>query len=335
MLSINIITAYKENIFIHQLNKSLYHNKIYFAENSHEDIVWDYVVVFQNLNHLFQGIRYKKGGLIFIAGEPECAEPYCTDFLNQFDYAIVPHPHKTHPVVIHTNPSLNWHFGRSYSQNKFKYNYEALSTLLCPVKDKNISMMCSNKTMMPGHVMRYQFYQLLSKEFKGQIDFYGAGIKLVDDKADILLPYRFHICIENSTDDHYWTEKIADPILGYSIPIYCGAPNITTYFPKDALVLIDINKPEEAVSTIKNLLEHAEEEYQRRLPALIEARKLLLDKYNLFPMLAQFVAAHPVSQREILNFNVRSYTEFFSWKVLNYKARLKRLIFKLKHKYIG
>ncbi len=334
MIHINIIHPFGKVLFMHQLDTNRFSEKFHFAENSTEKIVWDYIVVFQNVNYQCLGLSYRKGGLIFIAGEPECAEPYCNSFFDQFNYAIVPHPHKNHPVILHTNPALNWLFGHSYTKGLFRYSYSEIKEIKAD-KIKNISMMCSNKVMMPGHILRYQFYQLLSKEFKGQIDFYGAGIKLVDDKADILLPYRFHICIENSTDDHYWTEKIADPILGYSIPIYCGAPNITTYFPKDALVLIDINKPEEAVSTIKNLLEHAEEEYQRRLPALIEARKLLLDKYNLFPMLAQFVAAHPVSQREILNFNVRSYTEFFSWKVLNYKARLKRLIFKLKHKYIG
>lgn len=331
MININIVTAYQEKIFMHQLDVKRFKESIYFAENSHEDIIWDYVVVFQNLNHDFDGIRYRKGGLIFIAGEPECAEPYSKGFLNQFDYAIVPHPHNNYKPIIHTNPALNWHFGRSYSKGCFKFDYSALIGMNKPAKEKNISMMCSSKTMMPGHVLRYKFYQMLSREFDGQIDFFGAGIKLVDDKADILLPYRFHICIENSTDEHYWTEKIADPILGYSVPIYCGAPNITDYFPKDAIVLIDISKPREAIDTLKAILKDPETEYQKRLPALLEARRLLMENYNMFPMLDGFIAENKPTLGEVDTLHIIPYTEMVEWKILMTFKRIKRLIFKITH----
>ena len=187
MLNINIITAYKSNILIHQLDEVRYSGKIHFAENSHEDILWDYVVVFQNLNHDFDGMRYKEGGLIFIAGEPQSMEPYCKNFFKQFDYVIIPHPNKTGNNIYHTNPALNWHFGRSFANASFKYSFHDLETLKVD-KVKEISMMCSNKTMMPGHVKRFEFYNRLRKEFNGAIDFFGAGIKLVDDKADILMP---------------------------------------------------------------------------------------------------------------------------------------------------
>ena len=332
MIHINIINAYNEHIFMHQLDCKRFEGKIHFAENSHEDIIWDYIVVFQNLNHDFDNIKYRKGGLIFIAGEPECAEPYCKAFFNQFDYCIVPHPHCHYTNILHTNPALNWHFGRSYAQGCFKYNYNTLKTLPIPPKTLNVSMMCSNKQMMPGHVLRYKAYQLFKDVFAGKIDFFGSGIKLVDDKADILLPYRFHICIENSQDEHYWTEKIADSILGYSIPIYCGAPNITDYFPQKAIVSIDVNKPKEAIVILKQILSNPEEEYQKRLPALIEARNLLLDKYNIFPMLEDFIEKMNPQLGDVCTFSVKSYLEMYSWKILNNIARAKRLVFKLTHR---
>ena len=331
MLNINIITAYPEENFMHQLDFARFNNEIHFAENSHEDIVWDYVVVYQNLNDDFQGMKYRKGGLIFVAGEPECAEPYCKKFFDQFDYCIVPHPHRNHPALVHTNPALNWHFGRSFAKGGYAYDYVSLKAMAAPEKTKSVSMMCSNKTMMPGHVLRFKFYQALREAFEGQIDFYGQGIKPVDDKAEILLPYRFHICIENSQDDHYWTEKIADPILGYSVPIYCGAPNITDYFPKDALIIVDVNKPEEAIAKLKSILANSEAEYQKRLPALREARNLLLDRYNMFPMLERFIKEHNPKLGDVRSFNVKSYTQMASWKILFYIARAKRLIFKLTH----
>lgn len=332
-MNINIITAYEKPIFMHQLDTKRFERKIYFAENSHENIIWDFVVVFQNLTHEFDGIKYRKGGLIFIAGEPECAEPYCRKFLQQFDYAIVPHPHSNYSPIIHTNPALNWHYGRSYSKGCFKYDFEELN-VAPPISDKhkNISMMCSNKTMMPGHVMRYKFYKLLKEKLEGKIDFFGAGIRLVDDKADILNPYRFHICIENSKDEHYWTEKIADPILGLSVPIYCGAPNIYDYFPKDSLILIDINKPLEALEIIRIILDSPEMEYQKRLPALLEARKLLINKYNLFPMLENFIQEQKPVLGDVKNLHIIPYTEMTLWKIRMSFARVKRFAFKITHK---
>lgn len=331
MIKINIINAYNKQILIHQLDRRRFEGKIYFAENSHEEIVWDYVVVFENLNHDFEGMKYRKGGLIFIAGEPENAHPYCKAFFDQFDFCIIPHPHRHHKTMVRTNPALNWHFGRSYELGSFKYDYETLKSMPVPEKTKNISMMCSNKQMMPGHVLRFKAYNLLKDVFAGKIDFYGAGIKLVDDKADIILPYAFHICIENSQDNHYWTEKIADPIIGYSVPIYCGAPNITDYFPKDALVIIDVKNPDVAIDTIKRILANPVGEYQRRLPALKEARNMLLDKYNMFPMLERFIDEWKPQLGDVCTFSVKSYAEMTTWKILNLIARIKRLIFKLTH----
>lgn len=331
MLNINIINAYRQEILIHQLDRERYEGIINFAENSHEDIVWDYVVVFQNLNTDFDGIKYRKGGLIFIAGEPECMEPYSSGFFKQFDYIIIPHPHRNGKNIYHTNPALNWHFGRSFSKKTFKYDYTTLNNANVPEKLYNISMMCSSKTMMPGHVLRYKFYEMLSKELEGKIDFFGAGIKLVDDKADIILPYRFHICIENSTDEHYWTEKIADAILGYSVPIYCGAPNIFDYFPKDSIVIIDINNSEDAVKIINKILANPEEEYIKRLPALRAAREILLSKYNMFPMLERFISEQKPMLGEVGTLSIVSYTETMEWRIRMFIARIKRLLFKLTH----
>jgi len=330
MLNINIITAYTRPIFLHQLDAKRYEGVIKFCENSHEDIVWDYIVVFQNYSHDFDGIKYRQGGLIFIAGEPESMEPYCNRFFSQFDYVILPHPHRKGQNIYHTNPAVNWHFGRSFSTVTFAYTYNDLINLESR-KKKNISMMCSTKTMMPGHVQRYKFYKLISQVFNGQIDFFGAGIKLVEDKADILLPYRFHICIENSRDDHYWTEKIADPILGYSIPIYYGAPNIYDYFPEDALIVIDIKKPKEAFEIIQMILSNPEEEYQKRLPALIEARRRLLDKYNIFPMLEDFIASNKSSFGSTCKLDIKSYAEMMKWKLNMIFARIKRMLYKIIH----
>lgn len=46
--------------------------------------------------------------------------------------------------------------------------------------------------------------------------------------------YKFHICIENFLLDDYFSEKIINPLVSNTIPIYLGCNKITEYFPKGA-----------------------------------------------------------------------------------------------------
>jgi hypothetical protein len=58
--------------------------------------------------------------------------------------------------------------------------------------------------------------------------------------------YVFTIAIENTIHDHYFTEKIINPLVYNTIPIYLGCSNIEKYFPNHVIPLtgnvhIDIN----------------------------------------------------------------------------------------------
>lgn len=332
MIYINILTAFPNPLFMHQLDKERFGDKIYFTENSDEDIVWDYIVVYENLKPNLCKIRYRKGGLIFISGEPENSNPYCHRFLNQFDYIISSHKCFKSPKNHLTQQALNWHFGYSHREMRAKYDYLNLKNMPLPQKQSDMSMICSSKTMMPGHVERYNFYQVLSKRFKGRIDFFGYGIKPVDDKAEAILPYRFHICIENSATDDYWTEKIADAILGYAVPVYFGCTNITRYFPEEAIVWIDITNTNVACDKISELLSKSETIYQNKLPYLNQARSLLLNQYNIFPMLESFIASVDKPSEEVVVLLCKPWNDFLTWKIRYYMLRLRRLFFKVLHK---
>ena len=49
----------------------------------------------------------------------------------------------------------------------------------------------------------------------------------------------FHICVENQKVRHYFTEKLIDPMLTYTIPVYWGCPNIGSYFHTQGMILFD------------------------------------------------------------------------------------------------
>lgn len=119
------------------------------------------------------------------------------------------------------------------------------------------------------------------------MDVFGHGVRPMDDKAEALDSYRYHIAIENHLCLHHWTEKLADSFLGMSLPFYYGCPNVTDYFPAESLIPINIHDAEGAARIIKKAIEN--EEYEKRLPAIREARRLVLERYNLFSAIERIV----------------------------------------------
>jgi hypothetical protein len=117
---------------------------------------------------------------------------------------------------------------------------------------------------------------------------FGHGVRPLADKWDGLAPYRYSIAIENSQVPHYWTEKIADCFLAGTVPIYWGCPNIGDYFPSDAMIRLESLDPR--LSSEQVQAEATVEGYRRRLDALREAKRLVLDDYNLFNLARNLVA---------------------------------------------
>jgi hypothetical protein len=59
----------------------------------------------------------------------------------------------------------------------------------------------------------------------------------VHDKYAVLKEFRFSICFENQGDlPGYITEKIFDCFVCGTVPIYLGAPNISSYLPKESFI---------------------------------------------------------------------------------------------------
>jgi hypothetical protein len=134
-----------------------------------------------------------------------------------------------------------------------------------------------------------------------------------------LAPFRYSVAVENSRHDHYWTEKIADCFLAGTVPIYWGAPNIKDYFPVDAMIVIDSLDPVEVARIIK--AEATPEGYQHRLPALREAKRRVLQEYNLFEV-AYLMAklGQTVAPAERVTLSPERQSRAYGWYV-----RIKRL----------
>ena len=63
--------------------------------------------------------------------------------------------------------------------------------------------------------------------------------------------YNYHIAIENYRSRHYFSEKIINPLLCGTIPVYLGCVNIEQYFPENVILLSgDVERDMELLSDI-------------------------------------------------------------------------------------
>ena len=215
---------------------------------------------------------------------------YKASFLSQFDYVLAyDHTTRLHPNLIVGQTGIVWSVGTNYNSGDRPLPIPSLSfddlKTYASQKTKLVSVVASNRTYLPGHRARLEFVAKLKDALGDQVDVFGRGINGFVDKRDVLDDYRYHIAIENSVYEHYWTEKLADPYLTLTFPIYHGCPNIADYFHHDAIRTINIYEPDQAIATIKDII--ASDLAEKNREALIEARRQVLYDYNIFAVMAR------------------------------------------------
>lgn len=171
-------------------------------------------------------------------------------------------------------------------------SYDFLATCPIPDKPKPLSWVTSSLKSIPGHRRRMNFLEKLQSSV--QFDLWGRGFSPIADKWDGIAPYRYSLAVENHSAPHYWTEKIADCFLSYTMPIYYGCTNISSYFPPESYISIDINQPEEAIEIIKEAI--ASDYWLRHRDAIVHARELVLNQYQIFPFIANNIREHEAKQ---------------------------------------
>lgn len=100
----------------------------------------------------------------------------------------------------------------------------------------------------------------------------------VEDKHATLRQYRFSFCLENSVFEGYVTEKIFDVMFAGCVPIYCGAPDIGDYVPKNTFIdLRDFKNHEELERFLREMSEETYGSYIKNIRTF-----LLSDQYKKF-----------------------------------------------------
>jgi len=249
---------------------------------------YDWLVVYDDLrrDHPHEALACPPGHTLLLTGEPSSITVYGRAFLRQFGHVLTsqePWALK-HPGIIRHQAGLLWYYGGTHDRGAF----DTLVAARPPEKTKILSTVCSNKAMKHTlHSLRLDFTRRLKADLPA-LDVFGYGMGKLDDKADALDPYKYHLVIENHSCDHHWTEKLADAFLGHCLPLYFGCTNLDEYFPADSYIRIDIRDYARARAEIARIIS-SDEEYQRRLPAILEARRRVLHDYATFPQLARLI----------------------------------------------
>lgn len=257
----------------------------------------DFWVIYSKGEKQNNETKVSKDNLVLLTGEPEPIYHYAPGFIRKFGRVLTSRKDIKHSSLTHVQPAQPWWLGRKMLQNgsiEFVSDYNDLSK---PVQNKKklISVITSLKGFTQGHKDRINFVKKLKAHFGDEIDVFGKGINGFEDKWDTLRDYKYHIVIENSSFEDYWTEKLADCYLAESFPFYHGCKNINKYFDNKSIRTIDINDFEKTVKIIENGLK--EDLYNKNIVDVRKAKALILNKYNIFPML--------VEQLKNNNFNSR------------------------------
>lgn len=255
-----------------------------------------------------------KARTILVTDEPYSVLAYPKGYYSQFG-TVVTTQRQIKPCdgtnVLYHHTLLPWYVGMTWEpdhSNRITMTYDDIRNAR-PQKQKMLSVVSSYKAFSRGHVERQRFVRRLVEHFGSSIDVFGEGIRDFRDKWDVVAPYRYQVVIENSCAENYWTEKLADCFLAGTYPLYHGCPNAAEFFPKQAFTAIDIRNADKALETIDRVL--SDDLYTQRQEAMMQAKQLTLDQYNMFNALAEI--CDTISDASDGQTTLMPAAKFFSW----------------------
>jgi hypothetical protein len=154
-------------------------------------------------------------------------------------------------------------------------------------RDLPLVIVTGGKSTLPGHVERLEFLRRLARAGI-PMSIYGRGVPddlkpigPVADKAEVLRRAHLTLAIENWwTDELYVSEKLWDPLLCWSLPLYFGSRAADAMIPTDSFVrLPDLG--DAGVETVRSALRGAPSLRRARLRAMAEARRRMLGQNRL------------------------------------------------------
>lgn len=150
-------------------------------------------------------------------------------------------------------------------------------------KDMSVSFTTTNKYRegVDGYTLRHQIVSNLN-EMKSVSDlpfyYYASGRQpchpeisdyILGQRRDPMFRHAFHLVIENSKCNNYFTEKLVDCFISKTVPIYFGTDDVGDYFNTDGIIIVNsIDQVMASLQTINkdlylSMLDAVEDNYRR------------------------------------------------------------------------
>jgi hypothetical protein len=256
-----------------------------FAFTTREQNEYDAILVLNTPSEKLT-LSCDPGKVIAIMMEPGIPHMHPWMFNRTEQYAAIFSPAGNKENIVPSHGYMGWYFDQDFS---------ALKDLPFPEKNRPLSCIVSSLKQLEGHRLRLNFINKLRKEIP-DLDMFGKGTNYITDKMQGLLPYRYSLAIENASIPYYFTEKINDCFLAYTVPFYYGCRNISKFFPSKSYIPIDINDTAIAIKKVRDTI--ANDDWNARMEAVREARELVLHRYQPLAGCAAALRSMPTSQKQ-------------------------------------
>jgi hypothetical protein len=218
--------------------------------------------------------------------------------------------------------------------------YKGFETLVNP---KDVDQLVSQKSKFCSFVVsnrysqkRMSFFKKLS-EYK-KVDSGGGYLNNIGypvvDKSEFLKPYKFNIAFENTSFPGYTTEKVMEPMVAGSIPIYWGNPLIDKDFNTKSFINWNDFGSDEAVIERIIELDQDEEKYRKMLtePWLTDNK---FNQFNDIEVIKQKLNSIVVDARHNTPVGSMAMKRLFSSSFNRIILPVNRNLVKLRKKVIG
>jgi len=243
----------------------------------------DFYVIINDINPHEKDSYYEENKTIYLTMEPSFS-----NWRNNFNKYV----NNNTNIYYHNINGLEWWISKNYN--------ELLNLNI--IKTKNMSSIISDNYSSYYHKKRVNFLKKLDKI--NNIDLYGKinfpnkeahniikSLKNYKGKLNLkeegLFPYKYTFVCENTKEENYFTEKLADGILSECLCFYCGCPNISEFINKDAIIKIDLENPEETIKIINDSIET--NQWEKRINYIKEAKKKILNELQLIPTIVNII----------------------------------------------
>lgn len=231
--------------------------------------------------------------VFFVSAESSYPEdwflrPARQNFLEQFSLVATCHP-TLHPNATFSPPFLPWMINANHGSifKPHERDITFLDKLEHVEKSKLISVFCSTKEWRPEYRLRIQFVEYLKRHFGEDLVWFGNGVNEIPEKWDGLAPFEFTLVLENRSDRGIYTEKILDPFLSLTEPIYWGDPGIRSVLPISRENLIDIRDFQGARATIERII--AAPRKRRTHEQRLEGKAIILGELHFLRRIVRLI----------------------------------------------